>query len=88
MTMPTRKIDPSNARIRDLKEREGLSRSEIAAICRVTTGCVDFWFASPDSKMYRRASDSSVALLEFELGKRFPAWTKPMRKAALLKKAS
>lgn len=67
-TEPLTERHPTNLRIAELRDLKGLTRKEIARICRCSKSWVDSWLADLASGNYRECPAPMVRLLEMELG--------------------
>lgn len=82
------KAHKENARLVVLIEEEQLTRPLVATITGTTKACVDQWLRQPGTENYRQMNERYLRLLEFELGRRAPQFTRVHRQLQdALKKA-
>lgn len=64
----------TNLRIIEIRQKLGLTRSELARITGYSRSFIDNWLNIKDSPNWREAPEPAVRLLELELGLRKPSY--------------
>lgn len=58
----------TNAALRRIRIKHGLSTREIADLCMVSYDTAQSWHVKPDSKRHRRMPNRALELLKMKLG--------------------